>query len=153
MRISDWSSDVCSSDLLLFLPTQRPFDLFHPERRHHGKLYVKRVFITDDVEGLVPSWLRFVKGVVDCEDLPLNVSRELLQKNPLVASVSQAVTKRILGELKKKAEKDPEAYTTFWKNFGAVLKEGLYADGTEHRDALLALARFGSSAGDRKRVG
>src|SRR3546814_15679700 len=106
MRISDWSSDVCSSDLLLFLPTQRPFDLFHPERRHHVKLYVKRVFITDDVEGLVPSWLRFVKGVVDCEDLPLNVSRELLQKNPLVASVSQAVTKRILGELQKKDEKD-----------------------------------------------
>src|SRR3546814_1936025 len=116
MRISDWSSDVCSSDLgrieyhaLLFLPTQRPFDLFHPERRHHVKLYVKRVFITDDVEGLVPSWLRFVKGVVDCEDLPLNVSRELLQKNPLVASVSQAVTKRILGELKKKAENDPRS--------------------------------------------
>src|SRR5690606_6887434 len=114
----------------------------------HVKLYVKRVFITDDVEGLVPSWLRFVKGVIDCEDLPLNVSRELLQKNPLVSSVSQAVTKRILGELKKKAEKDPEAYAAFWKNFGAVLKEGLYADGTEHRDALLALARFRSSAGD-----
>src|SRR3546814_10079072 len=140
MRISDWSSDVCSSDLLLFLPTQRPFDLFHPERRHHVKLYVKRVFITDDVEGLGPSWLRFVKGVVDCEDLPLNVSRELLQKNPLVASVSQAVTKRILGELKKKAEKDPEAYTTFWKNFGAVLKEGLYADGTEHLSFTAARA-------------
>lgn len=133
---------------LLFLPTQRPFDLFHPERRHHVKLYVKRVYITDDVEGLVPSWLRFVKGVIDCEDLPLNVSREMLQKNPLVASVSQAVTKRILGELKKKAESDPEAYATFWKSFGAVLKEGLYGDGTEHREALLALSRFRSSAGD-----
>jgi len=133
---------------LLFLPTQRPFDLFHPERRHHVKLYVKRVFITDDVEGLVPSWLRFVKGVIDCEDLPLNVSREMLQKNPLVSSVSQAVTKRILGELKKKADSDPEAYAAFWKNFGAVLKEGLYGDGMEHREVLLALARFRSSAGD-----
>ncbi len=130
------------------MPSQRPYDLFHPERRHHVKLYVKRVFITDDVEGLVPSWLRFVKGVIDCEDLPLNVSRELLQKSPLVASVSQAVTKRILGELKKKAEGDREAYAAFWKNFGAVLKEGLYSDGLEHRDALLALSRFRSSAGD-----
>ncbi len=133
---------------LLFVPSQRPHDLFHPERRHHVKLYVKRVFITDDVEGLVPSWLRFVKGVIDCEDLPLNVSRELLQKSPVVAIVSQAVTKRILGELKKKADGDQDAYATFWKNFGAVLKEGLYSDGLEHRDALLALSRFRSSAGD-----
>ncbi|MEQ8396467.1 molecular chaperone HtpG [Thalassobaculum sp.] len=133
---------------LLFVPTQRPFDLFNPERRHHVKLYVKRVFITDNVEGLVPSWLRFVKGVIDCQDLPLNVSREMLQKNPVVASVSQAVTKRILSELTKKAEKDPEAYAEFWKAFGAVLKEGLYSDGMEHRDALLALARFRSSTGE-----
>jgi len=133
---------------LLFVPSQRPFDLFHPERRHHVKLYVKRVFITDDAEGLVPSWLRFVKGVIDCEDLPLNISREMLQRNPVVASVSQAVTKRILGELKKKAESDAEAYAEFWKNFGAVLKEGLYGDGLEHREALLSLVRFRSSAQD-----
>jgi molecular chaperone HtpG len=133
---------------LLFVPTQRPFDLFNPERRHHVKLYVKRVFITDNVEGLVPSWLRFVKGVIDCQDLPLNVSREMLQKNPVVASVSQAVTKRVLSELTKKAEKEPEAYAEFWKAFGAVLKEGLYSDGMEHRDALLALARFRSSTGE-----
>lgn len=131
---------------LLFVPSQRPFDLFHPERRHHVKLYVKRVFITDDAEGLVPSWLRFVKGVIDCEDLPLNVSREMLQRNPVVASVSQAVTKRILGELKKRAESDADAYAEFWKSFGAVLKEGLYGDGLEHREALLSLVRFRSSA-------
>lgn len=133
---------------LLFVPSQRPFDLFHPERRHHVKLYVKRVFITDDAEGLVPSWLRFVKGVIDCEDLPLNISREMLQKNPVVASVSQAVTKRILGELKKKADGDAEAYAAFWKNFGAVLKEGLYGDGMEHREALVSLLRFRSSTRD-----
>ncbi len=130
---------------LLFVPSQRPFDLFHPERRHHVKLYVKRVFITDDAEGLVPSWLRFVKGVIDCEDLPLNISREMLQKNPVVASVSQAVTKRLLGEIKKKAEGDAEAYAAFWRNFGAVLKEGLYGDGLEHRETLLSLVRFRSS--------
>ena len=130
---------------LLFVPSQRPFDLFHPERRHHVKLYVRRVFITDAAEGLVPSWLRFVKGVIDCEDLPLNISREMLQKNPVVASVSQAVTKRILGELKKKADADADSYAEFWKNFGAVLKEGLYGDGLEHRDALLSLVRFRSS--------
>ena len=133
---------------LLFVPSQRPFDLFHPERRHHVKLYVKRVFITDEIEGLVPSWLRFLKGVVDCEDLPLNVSREMLQHNPVVATISKALTKRVLGDLAKKAKKEPEAYAEFWRNFGAVLKEGLYADGAEHKDALLDLVRFRSTAGD-----
>ncbi|MCR9072177.1 MAG: molecular chaperone HtpG [Alphaproteobacteria bacterium] len=133
---------------LLFIPSQRPFDLFHPERRHHVKLYVKRVFITDEVEGLVPTWLRFLKGVVDCEDLPLNVSREMLQHNPVVTTISKALTKRVLGDLAKKAKKEPEAYAAFWRNFGAVLKEGLYADGAEHKDALLDLVRFRSSAGE-----
>ncbi|WP_028795120.1 molecular chaperone HtpG [Thalassobaculum salexigens] len=133
---------------LLFVPSQRPFDLFHPERRHHVKLYVKRVFITDEIEGLVPSWLRFLKGVVDCEDLPLNVSREMLQHNPVVATISKALTKRVLGDLAKKAKKEPEAYAEFWRNFGAVLKEGLYADGAEHKEALLDLVRFKSTAGD-----
>ncbi len=133
---------------LLFVPTMRPFDLFHPERRHHVKLYVKRVFITDEVEGLVPTWLRFLKGVVDCEDLPLNVSREMLQHNPVVSAISKALTKRVLSDLKKKATKETDAYAEFWKNFGAVLKEGLYSDGAEHKDALVDLARFRSTAGD-----
>ncbi|MDF1792605.1 MAG: molecular chaperone HtpG [Thalassobaculaceae bacterium] len=133
---------------LLFVPSQRPFDLFHPERRHHVKLYVKRVFITDEVEGLVPTWLRFLKGVVDCEDLPLNVSREMLQHNPVVTTISKALTKRVLSELAKKAKKDSASYGEFWNNFGAVLKEGLYADGAENKDALLDLVRFRSSAGD-----
>ncbi|MGB1006787.1 MAG: molecular chaperone HtpG, partial [Thalassobaculaceae bacterium] len=133
---------------LLFVPGQRPFDLFHPDRKNRLKLYVKRVFITDDCEELVPSWLRFVKGVVDCEDLPLNVSREMLQNNPVLAKIKSGLVKRVLSELSKKADKAPEEYAGFWDNFGAVLKEGLYADGDEHRETLLALTRFKSTEGD-----
>lgn len=133
---------------LLFVPGQRPFDLFHPDRKNRLKLYVKRVFITDDCEELVPSWLRFVKGVVDCEDLPLNVSREMLQNNPVLAKIKSGLVKRVLSELSKKADKAPEEYAGFWDNFGAVLKEGLYADGDEHRDTLLSLTRFKSTDGD-----
>ena len=131
--------------VLVFVPERRPFDLFDPQRRHRVKLYVRRVFITEECEGLVPGWLRFLKGVVDSEDLPLNVSRELLQANPVVARISKALVKRVLGELKKKAEKDPEAYAEFWKAFGQVLKEGIYED-HERRDELLKLARFKSTA-------
>ena len=127
--------------MLLFVPSAKPFDLFSPERKHGVKLYVKRVFITDDCEDLVPSYMRFLRGVVDSEDLPLNVSRELLQNNLLVQKIRTAVVKRVLGELEKKAEKQPEEFATFWDNFGAVLKEGIYED-TEMRDRLLKLARF-----------
>ncbi len=130
---------------LLFVPSARPFDLFHPDRHNWLKLYVKRVFITDECEGLVPPYLRFVKGVIDSEDLPLNVSREMLQKNPLVAKIRQAVVKRILGELKRKAGKAPEDYAAFWRNFGSVLKEGIYEDESQ-RDKLLELARFDTTA-------
>jgi molecular chaperone HtpG len=133
---------------LLYIPTQRPYDLFNQERRHHVKLYVKRVFITDECEGLIPSWLRFMKGVIDCEDLPLNISREMLQHNPVVGAIGTAVTKRVLSELTKKAEKEPEAYTEFWKTFGAVMKEGLYGGEQEHRETLMKLARFRSSTQD-----
>ena len=90
---------------LLFIPSNRPFDIFSPERKHSVKLYVKRVFITDDCEGLAPSWLRFVKGLIDSEDLPLNVSREMLQQSPTLTRIRSALVKRVLGELKKKAEK------------------------------------------------
>jgi molecular chaperone HtpG len=130
---------------LLFVPSARPFDLFHPERHNRLKLYVKRVFITDECDGLVPPYLRFVKGVIDSEDLPLNVSREMLQNNPLVAKIRQAVVKRILGELKRKAEKAPEDYAAFWRNFGSVLKEGVYEDESQ-RGKLLELARFDTTA-------
>ena len=129
---------------LLFVPSTRPFDLFEPTRRHHVKLYVKRVFITDDCDELLPSYLRFMRGVIDTEDLPLNISRELLQRDPKLAKIRSGVVKRLLGELKKKAEKAPEDYATFWNNFGAVLKEGLYEDQGQ-RDKILELARFRST--------
>ena len=105
------------------------------------------MFITDDCEDLVPPYLRFLRGVVDSEDLPLNISREMLQNNPVLTKIRRAVIKRVLGELKKKADKAPEDYATFWSNFGSVLKEGLYED-SDQRETLLELARFSSTHGD-----
>ena len=130
--------------LLLFVPTHRPPDLFDPTRQPRVKLYVKRVFITDDCTDLVPPYLRFLRGIVDSEDLPLNVSRDMLQDNPLVRTIRQALTKRVLGVLKKKADKEPKEFAAFWENFGAVVKEGIYDD-AKRRDELLALARFHST--------
>jgi molecular chaperone HtpG len=132
---------------LLYVPTARPFDLFHPERKGSVKLYVKRVFITDDCEHLVPSWLRFLRGVIDSEDLPLNVSRELLQNNTVLARIKAGITSRIINALTEKAEKEAEAYAVFWEAFGPVLKEGLYED-FEHREKLMKLVRFRSTASD-----
>jgi molecular chaperone HtpG len=132
---------------LLYIPTSRPFDLFHPERKCSVKLYVKRVFITQDCEHLLPSWLRFARGVIDSEDLPLNVSRELLQNSPVLARIRAGVTSRILNALSEKAEKEPDSYNRFWDAFGPVLKEGLYED-FEHRDKLTKLVRFRSTASD-----
>ena len=133
--------------VLLFIPAATPYDLFDPARRHRIKLYVRRVFITDDCQGLVPPYLRFLRGIVDSEDLPLNISREMLQSSPVLVRLKAAITRRVLGELKKKAEKAPGEFATFWSNFGAVLKEGIYED-EERRQELLALARFHSTAGD-----
>jgi len=132
---------------LIFIPSAKPFDLFHPDRKQSLKLYVKRVFITDHCEDLLPSWLRFLKGVVDSEDLPLNISRETLQANPLIAKIRAGLTKKVLGELAKIAENEPERYLKFWDSFGAVLKEGIYED-EANRPALLKLARFRTTAGD-----
>lgn len=144
-----WKAEgVIEYSSLLYVPTQRPFDLFHPERKSRVKLYVKRVFITDDCDGLVPDYLRFLRGVIDCEDLPLNVSRELLQRNPVLQKISSAVTKRVLTELSKKAEKDPEAYAVFWDAYGPVMKEGLYSENGEHKDTLISLARFDTTESD-----
>ena len=128
---------------LLYIPDMRPFDLFDPARQHRVRLYVKRVFITEECEGLVPSFLRFMRGIVDCTDLPLNVSRETLQHNPLLAKISTGLVKRILSDIEKKAKREPEAYEVFWENFGAVLKEGIYEQ-SDHRDRLMKLARFRS---------
>ncbi len=135
---------------LLFVPSNKPFDLFDPRRSHRVKLYVRRVFITDEAEGLVPSWLRFLRGVIDSEDLPLNVSREMLQNNPVVTRIRAGLTKRVLGELEKTAadSENADAYRRFWTDFGAVVKEGLYED-SEHRDTLLKIARFRSTRGDQ----
>jgi molecular chaperone HtpG len=129
---------------LLFVPTTKPMDLFDPERKSKAKLYVKRVFITDDCQDLLPSYLRFMRGVIDSSDLPLNVSRELLQNNPVMTKMRTGITKKILDALKKKAENDKTAYETFWDQFGAVLKEGVHEDPTL-QDTLLPLFRFYSS--------
>ncbi|SDG87900.1 molecular chaperone HtpG [Roseospirillum parvum] len=130
---------------LLFVPGTKPFDLFQPERKPHVKLYVNRVFITDDCEGLLPPYLRFMRGVVDSPDLPLNISREMLQNNPVLAKIRTGLVGRILSDLKKRAE-DKEAYATFWAAFGAVLKEGLYEDFAK-RDEILDLCRFRTTNG------
>ena len=132
---------------LLFVPTTPPFDLFDPERKHRVKLYVRRMFITDDCAELLPAWLRFVRGIVDSEDLPLNISRETLQHNRLVTKIRGRLVKRLLGDLAKRAKKEPEAYEAFWAGFGAVLKEGLYEAAAE-KDQIVELARFRSTAGD-----
>ncbi|MGD9743277.1 MAG: molecular chaperone HtpG [Dongiaceae bacterium] len=126
---------------LLFVPTAKPFDLFDPTRSNRLKLYVRRVFITDHCDGLLPAWLRFLRGVIDSEDLPLNISREMLQHNPLLAKIRQGVVKRVLSELQKKADAEPETYADFWNQFGPVLKEGLYEQ-NDQGDAILSLARF-----------
>jgi molecular chaperone HtpG len=129
--------------VLAFVPGSRPFDLFDPDRKGRIKLYVKRVFITDEAE-ILPRYLRFVRGLVDSADLPLNVSREMIQDSPLLSAIRKGVSHRVLNELEKVADKEPETYTKIWENFGAVLKEGIYDD-FERRDALLALSRFKST--------
>ena len=126
--------------VLLYVPGTRPFDLFEPERKGRIKLYVKRVFISDDVE-ILPRYLRFVRGLIDSADIPLNVSREMIQESPVLGAIRNAVGGRVLGELEKLAEKDAEKYAAIWDAFGAVLKEGIYED-FGRRDQLMGLSRF-----------
>jgi molecular chaperone HtpG len=134
--------------VLLFAPATKPFDLFEPSRKGRVKLYVRRVFITDDAD-LMPAYLRFIRGVVDSEDLPLNLSREMLQNNPQLAQIRKAVTGRVIGELEQLAEKDAENFDKIWDAFGSVIKEGIYED-FERREKLLALARFTTTSGERR---
>lgn len=134
--------------VLLFAPSTKPFDLFEPNRKGRVKLYVRRVFITDDAD-LLPGYLRFVRGVVDSEDLPLNISREMLQNNPQLAQIRKAVATRVVSELESLAEKDPENFAKIWDAFGAVLKEGIYED-FERREKLLALSRFTTTSGEKR---
>ncbi len=137
-------------DALAYIPGSRPFDLFAPERKGRSRLYVRRVLVSTEAD-LLPPWLRFVTLVVDSADVPLNVSREIVQKSPIIGAIRKAVVGRIVQELTKLAEADPEKYASVWTNFGAVLKEGLYEE-PERRDALFGLARFATSThakGDR----
>ncbi len=134
---------------LLFIPTMRPWDMFDPGRKSAVRLYVRRVFITDECGGLIYPWLRFLRGVIDTEDLPLNISRESLQDNPLIAKIRSSVAKKVLGALHKLSEDDNEAFATFWEQFGPVLKEGLY-DAYELREALFKVVRFRSTHDDGK---
>lgn len=144
MTLHNSTEGMLNYTSLLFVPTSRPFDLFNPDRKSRMSLYINRVFITDECEDIVPPWLRFIRGVIDTPDMDLNVSREMLQKNPSVQKIGKALIKRILGELKKKKEKDPEAYEAFWDQFGMVLKEGLYED-IESRDKILEICLFRSA--------
>lgn len=129
---------------LAFVPGSRPFDLFDPDRKGRIKLYVKRVFITDEAE-LLPRYLRFVRGLVDSADLPLNVSREMIQDSPILTAIRKGLTSHVLNDLEKVAEKEPESYAKIWDNFGAILKEGIYDD-FERRDTLLKISRFKTTA-------
>ncbi|EAI7253161.1 molecular chaperone HtpG [Campylobacter lari] len=129
---------------LFFIPAQAPFDLYRVDYKSGLKLYVKRVFISDDDKELLPTYLRFIRGIIDVEDLPLNVSREILQENKILKSVQEASVKKILAELKKFKEKDKENYLKFHDNFGKVLKEGLYGFG-ENKDAIAKLLYFKNS--------
>ncbi|KAA1184575.1 molecular chaperone HtpG [Rhizobium tropici] len=125
---------------LAFVPGSQPFDLFDPDRKGRMKLYVKRVFITDEAE-LLPRYLRFVRGLVDTSDLPLNVSREMIQESPILTAIRKGVTNRIITAIEKQAESDHDAFLKIWENFGSLIKEGIYED-FERRAQLLALSRF-----------
>ncbi len=132
--------------MLAFIPETKPYDLFDPDRGGRMKLYVRRVFITDEAQ-ILPRYLRFVRGLVDSNDLPLNVSREMIQESPALAAIQKGVSGRVLSELEKLAANDAERYLGVWDNFGAVLKEGLYED-YARRETLLGLARFRSTSSE-----
>jgi len=134
--------------VLLFSPSTKPFDLFEPTRKGHVKLYVRRVFIADDAD-LLPGYLRFIRGVIDSEDLPLNLSREMLQNNPQLAQIRKAVTGRVIGEFESLSEKDTENFGKIWDAFGPVIKEGIWED-FERREKLLALSRFTTTSGENR---
>lgn len=133
---------------LLFIPSEAPYDLFQPDRQQSLKLYVNRVFISDKVDDLMPAYLRFVKGIIDSADLPLNISREMLQQNALIAKIRSGTVSRILKELKKRSE-DYDDYMKFWKNFGMAFKEGIYED-PANRVEIAELSRFYSTNSDDK---
>lgn len=146
-----WSHNKVEGKLeyssLLYVPSRAPFDLYQREAPKGLKLYVQRVFVMDQAESFLPLYLRFIKGVVDSNDLSLNVSREILQKDPIIDSMKSALTKRVLDMLEKLAKNEPEQYKGFWKNFGQVMKEGP-AEDFANKEKIAGLLRFASTNGD-----
>ena len=140
---------VISYKALLFLPTNQPMDLFNTERKNKIKLYVQKVFITDECEDIIPNWLRFIPGVVDSQDISLNISREMLQNNPIITKIKKGLTNKILTEIEILSKKDKDKFNTLWENFGPVLKEGLY-EHNDHHDKMLPLLRFENSVNEDK---
>ena len=135
---------VINYKALLYLPTNQPMDLFNPDRKNKIKLYVQKIFITDECNEIIPNWLRFIPGVVASQDISLNISREKLQNNPIITKIKKGITTKILNELVSFAKDENDSYLNFWKNFGAVIKEGLY-EFNELHDKILPLLRFQSS--------
>ena len=135
---------VINYKALLYLPTNQPMDLFNSERKNKIKLYVQKVFITDECDEIMPNWLRFVPGVVDSQDISLNISREMLQNNPVIDKIKKGITNKVLNEINSLSTKDNKKFLDFWKNFGAVIKEGLY-EFNDHHEKLLSLLRFENS--------
>ena len=135
---------VINYKALLYVPTNQPMDLFQSDRKNKIKLYVQKVFITDECDEIIPSWLRFIPGVVDSQDISLNISREMLQNNPVIEKIKKGITNKILNEFSTLALKEQVKYLSFWKNFGAVIKEGLY-EFNDHHDKILPLLRFENS--------
>ena len=150
MTLHNSAEGLVSYTNLLFIPSTKPFDLFHPDRKSSIKLYVKKVFISEELS-LVPAWLRFLRGLIDSDDLPLNISRETLQHNIVLEKIKKAVVNKVLSELKKKSNKEEEEFLKFWNNFGAVLKEGL-CESSEFREKTLEICRFATSKSDGKLI-
>lgn len=150
MTIHNSVEGLVSYTNLLFVPSSKPFDLFHPDRKTSVKLYVRKVFISEELD-LVPSCLRFLRGLIDSDDLPLNISRENLQHNLTLDKIRKSVVNKVLGELKKKSNQNEEEFLSFWNNFGAVLKEGL-CETSEFREKILEICRFNTSKSDGKLI-
>ena len=140
---------VISYKALVYLPTNQPMDLFNADRKNKIKLYVQKVFITDECEDIIPNWLRFIPGVVDSQDISLNISREMLQNNPIITKIKKGLTNKILSEIENLAKKEKTKFETFWNNFGPVLKEGLY-EHNDHHEKILPLLRFENSINKNK---
>ncbi len=140
---------VISYKALVYFPTNQPMDLFNADRKNKIKLYVQKVFITDECEDIIPNWLRFIPGVVDSQDISLNISREMLQNNPIITKIRKGLTNKILSEIENLANKEKPKFETFWNNFGTVLKEGLY-EHNDHHEKILPLLRFENSINKNK---